>query len=178
MFCNSLCGLWTKKFGDPCFRGTRSSIEMLKGYMVRESLETPSLVKLTVLIQRCCAPVHITICSAKTLIFHRCKVFVAGLWSCKFLQNIQMVMKTNNAVVNWSNNIVFDGSQTRYFFHKTKLVRLQKANYAVFGLVCTIRATKLKVKLTATTFTKIASPQINCNMKQTSLRLYEKERVT
>jgi len=23
--------------------------------------------------------VHITICSAKTLIFHRCKVFVAGL---------------------------------------------------------------------------------------------------
>jgi len=85
-------------------------------------------------------------------------------------------MKTNNAIVNWSNNIVFDGSQTQYFFHKTKLVRLQKANYAVvFSLVSAIRATKLKLKLTLTTFTKIASPQINCNMKETSLRLYETE---
>jgi len=37
--------------------------------------------------------------------------------------------------------------------------------------------TKLKLKLTATTFTKIASLQINCNMKETSLRLNEKERV-
>jgi len=85
-------------------------------------------------------------------------------------------MKTNNAIVNWSNNTVFDGSQTRYFFHKTKSVRLQKANYAVvFSLVSTIRATKLKLKLTVTIFTKIASPQINCNMKETSLRLYKKE---
>jgi len=85
-------------------------------------------------------------------------------------------MKTNNAIVNWSNNIVFDGSQTRYFFHKTKLVRLQKANYAVvFSLVSTIHAAKLELKLTATTYTKIASPQINCSMKETSLRLYEKE---
>jgi len=58
------------------------------------------------------------------------------------------------------------------------LVGLQKAYYAVvFSLVSTIRATKLALKLTATTFTKIASPQINCNMKETSLRLYEKERV-
>jgi len=90
-----------------------------------------------------------------------------------------MVIKTNNAIVNWSINIVFDGSQTGYYFHKTKLIRLQKANYAVvFGLVSTIRATKLKFKLTATTFTKIASLQINCNVKQMSLRLYEKERVT
>ena len=89
-----------------------------------------------------------------------------------------MVIKTNNAIVNWINNIVFDGSQTRYFFHKTILVRLQKANYAVvFSLVSAIRATELKLKLTATTFTKIASPQINCNMKETSLRLYQKERV-
>jgi len=87
-------------------------------------------------------------------------------------------MKTNYAIVNWSNNIVFGGSQTRYFFHKTKLVRWQKANYTtVFSLVSTIRATKLKLKLTATTFTKIASPQINCNMKETSVRLYENERV-
>jgi len=85
-------------------------------------------------------------------------------------------MKTNNAIVNWSNNIVFDGSQTRYFLHKTKLVRLQTANYAVvFSSVSTIRATKLKLKLPAATFTKIASPQINGNMKETSLRLYEKE---
>jgi len=35
-------------------------------------------------------------------------------------------MKTHNAIVNWSNNIVFDGSQTQYSFYKTKLVRLQK----------------------------------------------------
>jgi len=52
---------------------------MLKGYMARESLGTPNLVKLTFFIQRCCEPVHITISSAKTLIFHWCKVFVAGL---------------------------------------------------------------------------------------------------
>ena len=36
-------------------------------------------------------------------------------------------MKTNNAIVNWSNNIVFNGSQTQYIFHKTKVVRLQKS---------------------------------------------------
>jgi len=90
---------------------------------------------------------------------------------------IQKVMKTNNAI-NWSDNIVFDGSQTRYFFHKTKLVRFQKANYAVvFSLVSAIRATKLKLKLTATAFAKIVSPQINCSMKEMSLRLYEKEHV-
>jgi len=47
--------------------------------MARESLGIPSLVKLTFFIQRCCEPVHITICSAKTMISHRCKVFVAGL---------------------------------------------------------------------------------------------------
>jgi len=47
--------------------------------MAKESLGTPSLAKLTFVIQRCCEPVHITISSAKTLIFHRCKVFVAGL---------------------------------------------------------------------------------------------------
>ena len=86
-------------------------------------------------------------------------------------------MKTNNAIV-WRNNIGFDGSQTRYLFHKTTLVRLQKANYAVvFNLVSTIRATNLKLKLTATNFAMIASPQINCNMKETLLRQYEKERV-
>ena len=121
---------------------------------------------------------HITIWSLKTLLFHRWKVFVAGLATVQELRKIQMVMKTNNAIVNWSNNIVFDSSQTRYFFHKTKLVRLQKATYAVvFSLVSTIRATKLKLKVTATNFTKIASAQITCNMKETSLRLYEKERV-
>jgi len=40
----------------------------------------------------------------------------------------------------------------------------------VFHLVSTIRATTLKLKLTATTFTKMTSPQINCNMKETSIR--------
>ena len=93
-------------------------------------------------------------------------------------RKIQMVVKTNDAIGNWSNNIVFDGSQTRYFSLKTKSVRLQKANYAVvFSLASTIRATKLKLKLTLTTLTKIAFPQINGNMKETSLRLYEKEHV-
>jgi len=38
-----------------------------------------SLVKLAFFIERCCEPVHITFCSAKILIFHRCKVFVSGL---------------------------------------------------------------------------------------------------
>jgi len=47
--------------------------------MARDSLGTPSLVKLTFFIQRCCEPVHITICSPKPLIFHRCEVFIAGL---------------------------------------------------------------------------------------------------
>ena len=148
--------------------------------MGKGSLGTPSLVKLMCFIQRCCEPVHITICSAKTLILHRSKVFVAGLVTVQvaYLGKIKMIMKTNNAIVNWSNNIVFDRSQTRYCFNKTKLVRLQKASCAVvFSLVSTIRASKLKLKRTATTFTKIAFPQIYCNMKETSLRLYEKERV-
>jgi len=47
--------------------------------MARESLGTPSLVRLIFFIQRCCEPVHITICSAKTLVFYQCKVSVAGL---------------------------------------------------------------------------------------------------
>jgi len=47
--------------------------------MARESLGSPSLAKRTFFIQRWCEPVHITICSAKTLIFHQCKIFVAGL---------------------------------------------------------------------------------------------------
>jgi len=87
-------------------------------------------------------------------------------------------MKTNNVIANWSNNIVFDGSQTQYFFIRLNWFDCKKANYAVvFSLVSTIHATKLKPKLTATTFTKIAFPQINCNMKETSLRLYKKEGV-
>ena len=158
-------------FEKHCFRGTGTSIETLKGYMASGSLGTSSVVKLTFFIQL----VHITLCSAKTLIFHLCKVFAAGLVAVQvgYLRKMQMVMKTNNATVDWSNNIVFDGSQSRNFFHKTKLVRLQEANYAVvFSLVSTSRATKLKPKLTAITFTTIASPQINSNMKETSLRLY------
>ena len=102
---------------------------MLKGYTARKSWGIPSLVKLTFFIQRRCEPVHMIICSAKTVIFHRCKVFVAGLVT------VQVPTKNPNGNANkqryWSNNIVFDGSQTRYFFQKTKLVRLQKANFAV-----------------------------------------------
>ena len=65
---------------------------MLKGYIARESLGTPNLAKLTFFIQRRCEPVHLTICSAKTLIFHRCTVFVGDRaastyekykWHCK-----------------------------------------------------------------------------------------------
>jgi len=75
---------------------------MLKWYLARESLGIASLAKLTFFIQRCCEPVNVTICSAKTLIFHRCKVFVAGLVTVQvaYLRKIQMVMKTNNAIVN------------------------------------------------------------------------------
>jgi len=42
-------------------------------------------------------------------------------------------MKTDNAitVLRWSNNNVIHGSQRRYFFHKTKVVRLEKGNYVV-----------------------------------------------
>jgi len=34
-----------------------------------------------------------------------------------------------------------------------------------------MRGTKLKVKTTATAITKVAFPQINCNVKETLLRL-------
>ena len=70
-----------------------------------------------------------------------------------------MVMETNNPIVNWSNNIVFDGSKTLYFFIRLNWFDCKRANYAVvFSLVNKLRATKLKLKLTATTFTKIAFP--------------------
>ena len=83
-------------------------------------------------------------------------------------------MKTKCAVVNWSNNIVFDGSQTRYCFIRLNRFDCKK-RIMQLCLVSTIRATKLKLKPTPTTFTKITSPQINCSMKETSLRLYEKD---
>jgi len=44
---------------------------------------------------------------------------------------MQMVMKTDNAIIRWSNNNVIHGSQRRYFFHKTEVVRLEKGNYVV-----------------------------------------------
>ena len=61
------------------------------------------------------------------------------------------------------------GSHRRYFFHKTKVVRLEKKrNYlVVLSLVSTIRGTKLKVKTPAFSLTKKAFPQINCNVKET-----------
>jgi len=42
------------KIFDPFNTTTRSSVEMLKGYMARERLGNPSLVKPTFFIQRCC----------------------------------------------------------------------------------------------------------------------------
>jgi len=50
-----------------------------EGVHVQIKFENPSLVKLTFFIQRCCEPVYINVCSEKNLIFHRYKVFVAGL---------------------------------------------------------------------------------------------------
>jgi len=62
--------------------------------MARKSLGIPSLVKLTFFIQRCCQPEHMIICSAKTLIFHRCKVFVAGFVT------VQVPTKNTNGYEN------------------------------------------------------------------------------
>jgi len=84
--------------------------------MTRESLGTPSLVKLNYVFYS----TLLRVCSLKTLIFHWCKFFLRSLLLCsKYLRKLQMAMKANNVIVNWRNNIVFDGSQTRYFFHKT-----------------------------------------------------------
>jgi len=63
-----------------------------------------------------------------------------------------MVMETSNAMIHWSNNIVFDGSQPLYFFIKLNWFYCKRANYAVFSFLKTLRAAKLKLKLTATTF--------------------------
>jgi len=48
----------------------------------------------------------------------------------------------------------------------------KKGNHVVvLSLVSTILDTKLKVKTRATTLTKVAFPQINCNLKETLWRL-------
>ena len=74
-------------------------------------------------------------CSAESLFFHGCTFFVAGLVNVVSIkQNANgSLMKTDNAitVLRWSNNNVIHGSQRRYFFHKTKVVRLEKGNYVV-----------------------------------------------
>ena len=75
----------------------------------------------------------------------------------------------------WSNDNVIHGSQRQYFFHKTKVVRLEtRVLCSCWSLVSTIRGTKIKVKTPATTLTKIAFPQINCNVKETQWRLQQK----
>jgi len=51
---------------------------MLKGYMARESLGTPGLVKLAFLFN-VAVSLCTSLCSAKTLIFHGCIAFAAGL---------------------------------------------------------------------------------------------------
>jgi len=46
-------------------------------------------------------------------------------------------MKTNNAIVNWCNNIVFDGSQTRYFFIRPEVGnRYFVNNVAIATVIC------------------------------------------
>ena len=57
--------------------------------------------------------------------------------------------KQTTLLLRWSNNIVI------HLFRKTKVIRLRKRNYVVVSsLFITMRATKLKVKTTATTLTK------------------------
>jgi len=75
--------------------------------------------------------------------------------------------------MEWFNDHKYSNNLVRVQFESRKAIYIFSQI-----VVSTIRATKLKLKLAATTFTKIASPQIKCNMKETSLRLYEKERVT
>ena len=43
-------------------------------------------------------------------------------------------MKTNNAIVNWSNNIVFDGSQTPYFFIRLNRFDCKKRIMQLFSV--------------------------------------------
>ena len=86
------------------------------------------------------------------------------------------MIKTDNVIDNWSKDFVIHDSQTQYVFIRLHSLDWNKANYVdVFSLVSTIRAMKLKVKTIATTFTKIPFPQFNCNVKETLLRVYEKE---
>jgi len=70
--------LFSSAFCHKNFRGKCSSIEMLKEHTARESLRTPGLVKLAFLLN-VAVSLCTSLCSAKTLIFHGCKIFVAGL---------------------------------------------------------------------------------------------------
>jgi len=80
--------------------------------------------KLAIFIQRWCA----FFCSVKSLFFHGCKFFVAGLncERCKHLRKCKWWWKQTMLILRWSNNNVIHGSQRQYFFHKTKVVRLGK----------------------------------------------------
>ena len=118
--------------------------------------------------------VHSFFCSGKSLFFHRCKNFFTGLVN---VVNIQENANGNeNRQYYWSNNNVVHGSPRRYFFHKTKVVRLVVLSSCFKFIqhnprfpirVSTIRGTKLKVKTRPSTLTKIKFPQINCNVKET-----------
>jgi len=107
---------------------------MLKGYMVRESLGTPRIVKLTFFIQRCCEPVHTTICSTKTLIFHRCKVFVARFVTVQVPTKNTNGNETNNAIVNWSNNIFLTVLKHNIFFMRLNWFDCRKRIMQLFSV--------------------------------------------
>jgi len=70
-------------------------------------------------------------------------------------------------LLGWSNNNVIHGSQRRYFFHETKVVRLEKKGIVyLLSSVSTIGGKKFKVKTPASTLTKTAFHQNNCNVKE------------
>ena len=77
-----------------------------------------------------------------------------------------MVTETDNAIIKVSNNIVIHGSQRQCFFHKTKVVRLEKREIcSCFEFSQHSPRHEAQVKNRATTLT-IAFPQINCNLKE------------
>ena len=80
------------------------------------------LDKQAIFIRRCC----VFFCSAKSLFFHRCKIFVAGLVNVSSIyenanDNVNRQCYYKGGVIIMSIAVLKD-----YFFHKTKVVRLEK----------------------------------------------------
>jgi len=72
-------------------------------------------------------------------------MFVAGLVNVVSISENANGNQTDNAIIKVSNNIVIHGSQRRCFFHKTKVVRLEKREIcSCFEFSQHSRGTKLK----------------------------------